>query len=370
MTADRPRPQAGGALPVLPPVFALVELAIFAAIVLAEYAWAPFPDLTKLNPHPYWLPVLLISLQYGTLSGLLAAAVAIVGTVAVGLPEPDIGEAYFNYLIRAWAQPVLWLIVALLVGAFRMRQIEQRDDLLNQVEDLEYQGRLVDDHAGALQERCDRLERELVTKARPASDVLLDALARCSSGTGTAVDLDVLLASALPDAEVSVFVRAGNGLQVFHTHGWPHSATWPRIIPGLDALALTVIGAGRVASILAAGDERVLTGHGLFAVPIVDETGPVGMLKIERMPPSVIGPDTVGRLAVLAAHLPRLLNAQNTAQNFGGLSAGVLASQSTVTSKMLTGPRLVRRPVSTTDPVSTTETSPVPMRAALKDMVG
>jgi polysaccharide biosynthesis protein PelD len=362
MAADRQRPRTGGALPVLPPVFALVELTIFAAIVFAEYAWAPFPDLTKLNPHPYWLPVLLISLQYGTLSGLLAASIAIIGTVLIGLPEQDIGEAYFNYLIRAWAQPVLWLVVALLLGAFRMRQIEQRDDLLNQVDDLEHQGRLLDEHAGDLQSRCDRLERELVTKARPDPERLLDALARCAGDACSTTDLGAALSAALPDTEASVYVRAGNGLQLVYAHGWPEAAKWPRAISGLDALALTVIGANRAASVLSAGDEKVLSGHGIFAQPIVDETGPIGMLKIERMPPSAIGPDTVARLAVLAAHLPRAITVLAAGVS-NGQTPGI--SLAPATGRFVMIPRLVRRPAA-----STSISASKPVRTASSDSAG
>lgn len=340
MAAVRPQPRAGGVLPVLPPVFALVELGVFAAVAVAEFLWEPFPDLTKINPHPYWLPVLLISLQYGTLSGLLTASIAIVATVLIGLPEQDIGEAYFSYLIRTWAQPVLWLVVALLLGAFRMRQIEQRDDLLNQVDDLEHQSRLLDDHAGELQARCDRLERELVTKARPQSERLLDLLALCANGSASTADIDAALAAALPDVEASLYVRAGNGLQLVHAHRWPDAVKRPRVISGLDALALTVIGANRPLSILVAADEKALRGHGLLAVPIVDETGAVGMLKIERMPPSAITPDTVNRLAILAAHFTRVVTTLGA-----GAAVGSATRADTSSARVVSIPRLVRRPV-------------------------
>ncbi len=114
---------------VLPPRMAFVELAIFALIILLEWQFDQFPDITRINPHPYWIAVLLLSLQYGTVAGLASAGLAILGQVLIGLPEPDIEERYFNYLIRVWTQPVLWLLVALLLGAFRSRQIEKREYL-------------------------------------------------------------------------------------------------------------------------------------------------------------------------------------------------------------------------------------------------
>ena len=64
-------------LPVLPPLIALVELAaLIGLIVLVDWA-TPDIDLTDLKPNPLWLPVLLLSLQYGTVSGLMAALFAV-----------------------------------------------------------------------------------------------------------------------------------------------------------------------------------------------------------------------------------------------------------------------------------------------------
>ena len=335
----RPSGSAGGFLPVLPPVFALVELALFAAIIAAEWAWDPFPDLTKLNPHPYWLLILLISLQYGTVSGFLAASLAIVGTVLIGLPEQDIGEAYFSYLVRAWAQPVLWLIVGLLLGGFRMRQIEQRDDLLNMVDELETQGRLVDTHAKSLQARCDRLEREFVSRAKPETDALLDAMAGLGKGGG-AVETAAALDAAFPGAQASVFARSGDRLQLVHAHRWPAIARASTVFNGQDPITKAVLGDGRSLSILHAADERLLSGEGMMAVPIVnDHNETLGMLKIENLPPAAIGMATLDRLRIVAQHLAPALPML-------GVSSAVEASTVTARTSGFTVSRLVRRPAS------------------------
>ena len=327
---------AGGFLPVLPPVFALVELALFAAVIAAEWLWDPFPDLTKLNPHPYWLLILLISLQYGTVSGFLAAALAIGGTVLIGLPEQDIGEAYFGYLVRAWAQPVLWLIVALLLGGFRMRQIELRDDLLHNVDELESQSRLIDVHAQALQTRCDRLEREFVARAKPETDRLLDALARLASG-GDPADVDAALEAAFPAAQASVFTRSGDRLHLVHAHRWPANARASTVFNGTDPLTQAVLGDGRSLSLLMAADEKLLAGEGVLAVPILDQQKqPIGMLKIETLPPAAIGPTSVQRLNLLAHHLARTLPA------LGGIDRAAGAT-TLLRPTGIAVPRLIRR---------------------------
>ena len=86
-------------LPVLPPLMALVEILVLMVVPgLLDYFWTGFPSLAETQPHFFWLPVLLLSLQYGTVSGLLAAGVAITITALLGWPDQEVGENHFNYL--------------------------------------------------------------------------------------------------------------------------------------------------------------------------------------------------------------------------------------------------------------------------------
>lgn len=316
MIAERPRAwdTAGTALPVIPPRFALFELAVFLFIALAEWLWEPFPDLNRLNPHPYWIPVLLLSLQYGTVSGLLAAAIAIAGSVLIGVVEPEIGESYFAFLVRTWSQPVLWLVVALLVGAFRMRQIEYRDDLEAEVADLRARSLALVDHADNLKGRCDLLERRLAADSGPQTDRLLDAFGMLAEarGDGWGAALDSALDIVVPGAQASVFAVKGEDLALVHAHRWAEGAKWRREMRGAEPLAQAVLGEARALTILSAIDERMLAGEGLFAVPVIDPNGGavVGLLKIETIGAKYIEAALTPRLAVLAAHLAPVLAAR------------------------------------------------------------
>ncbi len=111
-------------LPVLPPVGAFVELVLVMGLIYLVSYLIPGIDLATLEPSPFWVPVLLLSLQYGTVAGLLAAAVATLAYTINGLPEQAIGENLFAFLLRIWALPILWIGVALVLGQFRLRQIE------------------------------------------------------------------------------------------------------------------------------------------------------------------------------------------------------------------------------------------------------
>ena len=237
----------GQASPVLPPAFALVEMAVLVALVLLEYFWDGFPNLTRINPHPYWIAVLLLSLQYGTVSGLIAASIAIIGTVLIGMPEPDIEERYFNYLIRVWTQPVLWLLVAMLLGTFRARQIEQRDELLLQAENLRMRGATLLDHATNLRARCTMLERRIAMRETTDTSKLLSALARLSdAGPGRWADaLDATLSAGFPKSQISLYAIDGASARLVVTHRAAGIVSEVVNEIGADHLLLTSIRAGR-----------------------------------------------------------------------------------------------------------------------------
>lgn len=294
-------------LPVLPSRMALIELGVLIAVILLERFAEPFPDLSRMNPHPYWIFVLLLSLQYGTVSGLLAAIVSIIGAIVLGLPEADIGESYFEYLVRVWTQPVLWLVVALMLGSFRMRQIEFRDDLMREVDDLQTRGVALVDHAKHLKARCDALERELAASADPEAHRVLDAvarLARVTEGDGDAA-FGTAMKLAFPNAKASVFLVRPDGWSLAYSSGWPEKARWKSSFGASEPLVEALAAERRALTILSAKDEAVLAGQGQFAVPIVAEASArvIGFVKVESLPAASIGPATIDRLSLIARQL-------------------------------------------------------------------
>lgn len=322
MTEGSIRGQAkeGAGLAVLPSRMALIELGALVAVILLEKFVEPFPDLSRMNPHPYWLFVLLLSLQYGTVSGLLAAIVSIVGSVFLGLPDADVGESYFEYLVRVWTQPVLWLITALLLGSFRMRQIEFRDDLLREVEDLQSRGVALVDHVKHLKARCEAMERELAASVEPEARRVLDAVGRLGRVHGEGIEgaFRGAVALAFPGAQASVYVAGPELWTLAFQHGWPDAVRYKTSFAANDPL-IGAIGRDLTAlSILSARDEPVLAGEGQFVVPIIrhDDGSVIGLLKIESLPAEQIGAATIGRLQLIAQQLASSLarNVRGTAK--------------------------------------------------------
>lgn len=306
--SDEPRP----GLPVHPPLAALIEVLLLVVLPTAlDYWWPAFPSLTDVQPHPFWLPVLLLSLQYGTVSGLLAAGTAIAATSLLGWSEQEIGENHFSYLLRIWAQPVLWLATALVLGQFRMRQIEMKQELARQVWELSAQRAALADYAGNLGQRCERLERAIATRRLPQGRVVLSALGQLGAATSAqaATRLATCLDLAFGPVSASVFVREGDGLRLAERHGWADDAAWATHFAADHALCRAVVGSGHSLSILRPAEEGDLAGQGIAAVPILAglEARVVGMVKLETITPEELGEDIADRLRAVAVQLAPLV---------------------------------------------------------------
>jgi hypothetical protein len=299
-------------LPVLPPRNAVVEILVLLALPAALDYWVPaFPSLAEMHPHPFWLPVLLLSLQYGSVSGLLAAGVAIALSALLGWPEQEVGENHFNYLLRIWAQPVLWLVAALVLGQFRMRQIEEKQELRRHLGELSSQRTAIADYAGNLRERCEALERQLAVRIEPEARALLLALAalRNREADGRQAALRRALELSFGACQASLAVKEADGLRVVVRHGWQAGAPWSERIGAGHALHQAIAVEGRPVTVMVPGEEIDLGGEGLAAVPIYSSLGDrvLGMLKLESAPSEEIEASTLDRLAVIAAPLSSAL---------------------------------------------------------------
>ena len=294
-------------LQILPPLSAVFELAAIVALLLAVDWFLPALDINNIQPSPYWLPVLLLTLHYGTASGTLAVIVAIVAYFSlVTLPEQGVGENEFAYRLRILSQPILWIATAVLLGQFRMVQIAAKRELRRRAVKLETQRDTLADYAHRLRDRCDALERDIAARPINPTAPLLNALAKLADGKhDLATAAQAAFASAFPGAAVSLYVRSGDSLTQHAAIGWPQPAPWTTVLEPTHPLAKAIIATRAKPVVLDPAGDAILNGQGLAAVPIVDPvSGNVtGMLKLDRAPADVVTPDLIRQLDVLASAL-------------------------------------------------------------------
>ena len=301
-------------LPVLPPLSALLEIVVLILLPGAlDYGLPSFPNLNETQPHFFWLPVLLLTLQYGSVSGLLAAGTAIVVTSLLGWPEQDIGENHFNYLLRIWLQPVLWIATAVVLGQLRLSQIERKMTLERDVRHLTAQRTAIASHARNLRERCDRLERLIATRRAPDGQLLLANLGRIDHPQSdvAATALADALQLAFPKSTVGIYKLQDERLVLAFTHKGAGEEAPPGELAGDSRLAMAVLEHSKKLSVLTKAGEAELSGY-MAAVPIVQEDQqPVGAMLLTRADATDLDDGVLDRMTAIAVAIARRLASEH-----------------------------------------------------------
>lgn len=288
----------------LPPPIALIELAGLLALIFAVDWFFPGVEVFSLEPSPFWLPVLLLTAQYGTIAGLVAAAAATSAHILNGFPEQGIGENLFSYFLKIWALPMLWTGVALVLGQFRLRQIEAKRALQQSLGQKSTEARELAVYSKKLEDRCHALERTMCagrgSHAAIAALESLVTLAHPPADIGAA--LHGIAEHVLPGAELSIFAATPSGCDVIAASHWPEPPHWSTSIPSGHPLYRALVSERRALCVLNAADEAALAGEGLAACPIFapDTERVTGFVKLERIDPKLFGPFTPSHLALIA----------------------------------------------------------------------
>jgi len=116
----------------------LETLAILAAAVLFRFCFPHISEIPGL-PHPYWVPVLLISSQYGVVGGAIAASAASMAYV-LELPPASAAQDFYAYASTITLPPALWLATALAIGGLRSLHIHQTSEISEQLAQCTHRG--------------------------------------------------------------------------------------------------------------------------------------------------------------------------------------------------------------------------------------
>lgn len=295
----------------LPTRSGVVELvALFALLLAVEWLWLSPGDLAKVEPHPFWLPVVLLSLQYGTADGLLAAAAAILLSLLTGLPSQGVEEDYYRYLIRVWSDPVGWIIAAVVIGEIRARQRSQMAELRRDLAQSRIQAGEITAHCHRLDQKVLRLERELASIEAVSLDGLVAALAdlRRPGGDAWRQAFSRAHRAALGSGVCTVLVDDGRGLVTAARSVLGAEA--PGIAPQLHAEVLRrLLAEPRTFSALRSADAEVLGDGALLAGALCGSPGsrPVGLLVVGGLESGLLQGEVERRFDLLRRELGQAL---------------------------------------------------------------
>ena len=268
-------------------VVAMVEsLLLLATIVILDLITGSGDRFFHLNPHPFWIVVLLISAQYGALEGIIAALLSSAALLIGNLPPLGFGEDPYNYVVNLAINPAMWLVAALAIGELRSQADRRTQGLLDNLADAhERETRLIaaaEKLAGANK----ALEERVAGQLRTVASLYEASRAVEQLGTGDVlVGIAELVRAGLNPHKFSLFLLNQQQLESVLSEGWSANDRFTRVFASGSLLFREIVANQKFLCVASQSDQIVLSGEGMLAGPICSaETGEtLGMLKIERM---------------------------------------------------------------------------------------
>ncbi len=268
---------------------ALGEILFIIALVWGAdlVTGTPHNYFFDVSPHPLWAAVLLVTVQYGTAEGVLAA---ILCTIALflfgGIPDRTISMKGYEYIMLVLKNPLLWLVAAVFLGELRMRHQREKIALEKKNRDIQMQADTIADNYERVRGAKERLETRVAGQFRSTLQAYqaakqLEKLHPADVLQG----VEEIIASVLAPEKFSVWLLGNNGLETTITYGWREGEGYDNFIPADSELYRQVIGKQQLLHVANADYERVLNGQAVMAGPLyAKESGEiVGMLKVERL---------------------------------------------------------------------------------------
>src|SRR6185437_11304947 len=168
-----------------------------------------------------WIIVLLVTVQYGLRESLAAAVLASVFLLAGNLPEQTMTENLYDYILRVFSQPLLWLITAMILGGIRERQLSEKQGLIDGLRKFEEAMTVIVDGYKALKCSKERLEMRLSEEQcslLAVYDIAKSLETLDPKQAMTAVE--TLVRTTLNPLKFSLFVLEENDLLLKAAYGW------------------------------------------------------------------------------------------------------------------------------------------------------
>ena len=153
------------------------SIGLLALILLAQ-SWLTDGRVAASGlPHPFWIPVLLMSGQYGIMGGLFATLAATAAYFMVGLPAQSAIQDFYDYAGIVAVQPCAWFGTALVLGGLRTLHIHHHADLQERFEQTELMAEEVAYGLERAVSEIERLEQRIATDTSTRA-ALLHGLAK------------------------------------------------------------------------------------------------------------------------------------------------------------------------------------------------
>lgn len=265
---------------------AVLEIVMFLMIMLlCSLFFGDGNRFWNVEPHPFWVIVVLVAVQYGTSEGVLAAILSSVVLLLGNMPEHVLNQDMYAYLYEVFHLPVLWMMSAVVVGELRRRHVRERDYLRRELTEAKNREMVIAESYSKVKTLKERLELKIASQLRASVHTYRAARAiEKTHPTDVLHGVEELVRSVMNPEKFSVYLLGNGSLNSTITYGWKEGDNFQQQFTSTDSLYKEVVGSQHVLCIANRDHQRILNDQGILAGPLVDtETGEIsGMLKIEK----------------------------------------------------------------------------------------
>lgn len=264
---------------------ALIEMVLFFSVaMMVDLGLGDGSRFFDVSPHPFWIIVLLITVQYGAKEALVCALLSSAVLLVDNLPPQEVTETIYDYMLKIMVIPFLWISAATILGGIRTRQLSERSGLRDNIAHTDEQAKTITQAYKRLMQQKENLERRLAEELHSSVTVYRAAKSlETIDRRDVAVAIKNIMLTTMNPDKFSLFELDQHRLTAQLCHGWdkdePHSRSFAQESSLFQAIAVQK----KIVCIVNHEDEHLLAGEGMIAGPIIDAaTNEVfGMLKIE-----------------------------------------------------------------------------------------
>lgn len=277
---------------------ALIEMILgLLILVLIDQFVGPANAFMQVQPHPFWIVIVLIAAQYGVNEAIAATVLStLVFLFFADWPVQEAGQDMFDYYYQLLLNPILWLIGSLLIGALAERHLRKIVHLTKSVEDAHQREETISESYTFVKDRKENLEVQLTGKLTSSIKAYQAAKAiETLNPKDVLRGVEDLISAILGPQKFSVYTLQDGKLSANVLHGWTQEDNFSSEITSSDSLYQLVAGQHETVCIANADHEAVLHHHGVLAGPIMDpdKRNVIGMLKIEQLDFGHLGLQTI-----------------------------------------------------------------------------
>ena len=313
--AERPRHR-----PLLRRV-ALLEIVLFlGGALVVDQLFFDGSRFLSVEPHPFWILVVLLSVQYGSRMGLVAALACTVTLLYGNVPERSFAQDIHDWLLSIMELPFLCGVSAVVIGELCSRRITARHQMNNALLAASERESALVDSLHQLNTIKERMEMRVAGQWRTVSKTLNAARAIEEMEPKQVLSQSLeLVEHMLGPEHFSIFLLKNNTLHHTFNWGWTPQAEYSQFFKPETPLFSAVIGERRIVCVSNPADEGILDRQGVLAGPlVVPETDVLlGMLKVEKMTFDQLSLSTVKNFEFLCEWIGSLYSKALDYQQYG-----------------------------------------------------